>query len=321
MATNSTPSRSKGISGQRGFTLVELLVVIAIIGVLIALLLPAIQRVRESANRRACQNHLRQLGLAMLQYEQGRGHFPSAYLYDPTAKPGMPEKQPAAIQTKPGWSWAAQMLPYLDQDAAARQIDYSVAVEDSRHDSIRNAPLRVFVCPSDRDTGVFTVLSDLDLPLTTAATTSYTSCYGASGDIGELPDQGSGMYFRNSAVRREQITDGILHTIALGERASLFCQTPWAGAVSDGTARTNPGAPVFVSVIEEAPVQVMAGMRGWPLNSVDSTPYDFFSPHRGVVHFVFADGSLRSLNDRINGDILQALATIGGSEPVKGDDY
>src|SRR5262249_24343791 len=191
----------------------------------------------------------------------------------------------------------------------------------SRHEAIRTAILKVFVCPADSFTGVFMVLNDLGAPLARAATTSYAACYGASGDIGELPDKGNGLFYRNSAVRLERVTDGAANTAAVGEWAALFCQTPWAGALSGGTVRTTPGAPVSGSFAEEAPVQVMASMRGWPLNSVDSTPYDFFSPHVRVVHFVFADGSFHALDTKINGDVLQALATIGGGEPVEGEDF
>jgi prepilin-type processing-associated H-X9-DG protein len=122
-------------------------------------------------------------------------------------------------------------------------------------------------------------------------------------------------------VTLTQITDGPSNTLAVGERASLFCQTPWAGAVSGGTVRITPGAPVDTWAIEEAPVQVMASMVGWPLNSPSSTPYDFFSPHGNQVQFAFADASVHALSNEINGDILQALATIAGGEAVDGSAF
>src|SRR5713101_506372 len=96
---------------RRAFTLIELLVVIAIIGVLVGLLLPAVQKVREAANRTQCQNNLKQVGLALHSFHDSRGYFPAGYLCQPTADPAY---------TSPGWGWAAQLLPYVEQDALGR---------------------------------------------------------------------------------------------------------------------------------------------------------------------------------------------------------
>jgi prepilin-type processing-associated H-X9-DG protein len=213
------------------------------------------------------------------------------------------------------------LLPYLDQDVLARQINYAIAVEASQHDVIRTTRLSIFVCPSDRSTGVFMVLDPKNNPLAQAATTSYAACFGSGGDIGERPELSDGLFYRNSAVMAAQVTDGLSNTLAVGERGALFCQTPWAGAITGGTVRVTPGAPVDTTPIEEAPVQVMASMRGWPLNSEFSTPYDFFSPHDNLVQFLFADGSVHALSSQVNGDVLQALATIAGGEPLDSSDF
>jgi prepilin-type N-terminal cleavage/methylation domain-containing protein len=298
------------------FTLIELLVVIAIISVLVGLLLPAVQKVRDAMDRKTCANNLRQIGLALHHYHDARGSFPAAYLYTPP-----PQDRPLNVYTSPGWGWAAQLLPYLDQSVLAQQIDYDVAVEDARHEAVRTTPLKVFVCPSDQSTGVFEVLDTLNQPLAWAATTSYAACFGTGGEIGERPALGDGLFYRNSAVTFAQVTDGASNTIAVGERAALFCQTPWAGTMSGASARTTPGAPVLVTIVEEAPVQVMASMRGWPLNSVYSTPYDFFSPHTDMVQLVFADGAVHALSSQIDGNVLLALATIAGGEVIDMKDY
>jgi type II secretory pathway pseudopilin PulG len=299
--------------------LIELLVVIAIIGVLVSLLLPAIQKVREAMNRKTCANNLRQIGLALHQYHDAQGCFPPGYLYNPT--PSAPGERPSYVYTKPGWGWASLLLPYLEQEPLARQIDYTVAVEDPRHAGARTARLSIFVCPADSSTGVFLVLDYRDAPLAEAATTSYAGCFGADGDIGEQPDKGNGLFFRNSAVTFKQVTDGSSNTLAVGERASLFCRTPWAGAMSGGTVRITPGAPVATSVIEEAPVMVMAAMIGWAVNDVSSTPYDFFSAHAHMAQFVFVDGSVHALSDQISGETLQALATISGGETIDSSEF
>src|SRR5260370_38193165 len=106
---------------HKGFTLIELLVVIAIIGVLIALLLPAVQKARESANRAKCQNNLHQIGIALHSYHGDHCSFPPGYRW----KRRMPD---LSTQTDPGWSWAAFLLPYLEQDNLQRQINFQSSV-------------------------------------------------------------------------------------------------------------------------------------------------------------------------------------------------
>jgi prepilin-type processing-associated H-X9-DG protein len=91
--------------------------------------------------------------------------------------------------------------------------------------------------------------------------------------------------------------------------------------MAGGTCRTTPGAPVYLSIIEQAPSMVMARIGMRPLNDRFSEPYDFFSPHPGVAQFVFADGSVHALRTTTNLKVLQALATRAGNEPVSSDDF
>src|SRR5262249_36638213 len=156
-----------------------------------------------------------------------------------------------------------------------------VPMDEPRYDAARKTILPVFLCPADRETGVYTVLNERGNPLVDAATNSYAANFGTGGEIGELPEFGNGTFYRNSKIKlMREIPDGGSYTLAIGERASLFLRTPWAGAVSGGTVRTTAGAPVRTSYIEEAPVQVMARIDGWvPLNSPNSNAYCFFSPH------------------------------------------
>src|SRR6266852_4472874 len=140
-------------SKRPAFTLVELLVVIAIIGVLIALLLPAVQKAREAANRVKCRNNLHQIGIALHLYHGDHGKFPSGYIWKSTnvAPPDVP------TQTDPGWSWAALMLQYIEQDNLYRQIDFQSSVSDPINEPIRTTILSLFVCPTDTKTGLFQV--------------------------------------------------------------------------------------------------------------------------------------------------------------------
>src|SRR6266481_8001418 len=138
------------------FTLIELLVVIAIIGVLIALLLPAVQKARESANRAKCQNNLHQIGIALHSYHGDHGSFPSGYLWKPKS-PDVP------TQTDPGWSWAALLLPYLEQDNLHGQINFRSSVSDPTNEAIRTSVLPGFVCPTDQQTVLFQIQTNSSL--------------------------------------------------------------------------------------------------------------------------------------------------------------
>ncbi len=302
---------------RRGFTLIELLVVIAIIAVLIGLLLPAVQKVREAANQTKCRNNLKQLGLALHHYHDTQRTFPAGYVHIiPPGGGGRPQ----TVETDPGWGWGALLLPYLEQENLARKIDWLKPIEHFDHLGVPTTILSVFVCPSDRQTGVYTVIDANYEPLAEAATTSYAACFGLFGPIGEIPDLGSGIFYRNSRVAIADVRDGTSTTLALGERASLFLKTPWAGAVSRAIVRTTEGAPVHGTYAEEAPVQALA-VFATPINDPYASPYCFFSPHQGVLLAAFADGSVRPVRASARIEVLQALATRASGEVIGADDY
>jgi prepilin-type N-terminal cleavage/methylation domain-containing protein/prepilin-type processing-associated H-X9-DG protein len=308
------------VSKRHAFTLIELLVVIAVIGVLISLLLPAVQKVREAANRAKCQNNLHQLGLALHNYHDALGSLPSGYVCAPV-------NSSDNNQTAPGWGWAALLLPYLEQDNLKKASDPNLPVEHPSQLNVRTTIVPLFVCPSDRYTGVFSILDEEGGTLAQAATNSYAASFGGNApdgtpiEIGEQPDGGNGLFFRNSRVRLAAITDGTSNTLAIGERPALFTQTAWAGAVSHGTTRITPGAPTNSTSVEDAPTQTLAHTGSHTLNDPDSDPDDFFSPHGRTAMFLFADGSVRPVQTNLSLKVLQALSTRASGEVIDPNSY
>lgn len=336
---------------RRAFTLIEVLVVIAIIGILLGLLIPAVQKVREAAARASCQNKLKQMGLALQMYYDTEGYFPPGYIYTAPAAtseaapwfaardvfglgdrfirpygyrppdPAAPAPGPPPIKSEaPGWGWAAFLLPYLEQRALYEQIDFRTPVDGPGAVSIRTTMLAIYTCPADLNTGVASFTGDWGQPIGDAATNSYAACYGALGQIDMYPDQGNGLFGRNTRFRHMDVTDGLSNTLALGERACLLAQTPWGGVMSGVAVTTMPGAPVLASVMEGASTQVMARIGNRSLLAPTSEPYDFFSPHPGIVNFVFADGSVHAISSSVASPVLQALATRANEETVS-DEY
>jgi prepilin-type processing-associated H-X9-DG protein/prepilin-type N-terminal cleavage/methylation domain-containing protein len=313
------------ITRRLAFTLLEILVVIAIIAILIGLLLPAVQKVRESANRIRCTNNLKQMGLALHAYHDDNGQFPPAFVY--VAQPGPPTRKDIGprlydrpdtalffLTEWPGWGWAAYLLPYIEQAPLWRQIDLAAPTAGSQAASIRIQRLSLYVCPSDPAVGIFSLTSLLGTPFADAMTNSYAGCYGFGGDIGANPESGNGLFVRNGALQFKDITDGASNTLAIAERAAMFTRCPWAGVIDQGTVRTTPGAPVYQSIIVPPPAMVMARVWNKPLNDPWSEPYDFFSPHPGAMNALFADGSVRRVTTSVSLDVLRAIATRSGGE-------
>jgi prepilin-type N-terminal cleavage/methylation domain-containing protein/prepilin-type processing-associated H-X9-DG protein len=320
---------------SHGFTLIELLVVIAIIAVLIGLLLPAVQKVREAASRAACMNNMKQFGIAIHQRYSDAGNVPPAYFWKqgllsrvpPPAPPPTPgdaspfnwDRPPPIAVYYPilyGWGWGCYLIPYLEQNSLYEQINFKTSTTGPHALPIRTTVLKAFICPADSSTGVFTVLDGYSLPLVNAAANSYAGCYGALGNIALSPNDGNGLFVGNGTFQFRDVTDGLSNTIAIGERASLFVQSPWVGVLDQGTVRTTPGAPVYQSFDYPAPTMVMARFYNKYLNDPLSEPYDFFTPHTSSMNTLFADGSVQQINVNVSLDILCALATRSGGEAV-----
>jgi prepilin-type N-terminal cleavage/methylation domain-containing protein/prepilin-type processing-associated H-X9-DG protein len=280
---------------RAGFTLVELLVAIAIMGVMVALLLPAVQFARESARRTKCANNLRQQVVGMHNFEDVHKHFPSAYETTGTI-PG--------VQGVPGWGWGARILPFLEQqnlyDAARVETTrFGNGNNPVQPDSITTTKLSIYRCPSDPS-------ADKNPLRLLHATSNYRAVAGpvSLADFAVDHDYGGVMY-QNSRTRLARVTDGTSQTVLVGEcildertdkRAAL-----WAGMT--GTRSMPPAAAMTVWVSD-----VMWGLDDDASNINGPAPQAFSSRHPGGAVFALCDGSVRFVSDSGEKSVVKWIA-------------
>jgi prepilin-type N-terminal cleavage/methylation domain-containing protein/prepilin-type processing-associated H-X9-DG protein len=306
-------------SRRRAFTLIELLVVIAIIAVLIGLLLPAVQKVREAANRAQCLNNLKQIALAAHNYHDTYQKFPTGW------------HQPALVDGRPtgGTNLWIGLLPYFEQDNLYRSWDNY----DNRNNvaggmnAVQAQVIKLLICPSDPLQPVVYLNSTMAPPWTWGY--YGISSYGGNGGTRSFARPYSritqdGIFFRDSSVCLTDVKDGSSNTFLFGERyhrdpqfdlnAGPFAQTGrWACVAGWGT---------LVNVELSTPVPINYQVPpGGDSSTVENRSCAFGSGHPGGANFAFADGSVRFLSDSIPLLTLQALSTRDGGEVVSGSDF
>jgi prepilin-type N-terminal cleavage/methylation domain-containing protein/prepilin-type processing-associated H-X9-DG protein len=283
---------------HRAFTLVELLVVITIIGVLIALLLPAVQAAREAARRSSCLNNLTQLGLAVQNYEMAFRVYP----------PGTIDKSGPIVNQPKGYhhGWLEQILPYMEETNTYRHIDFSVGVYDPKNAEVRKVQVGVFRCPSDGSYGVEPVSS------------SYAACHH---DLEQpINTDNHGVFFLNSAIHYEDISDGCSHTLFIGEK--LVDASQELGWMS-GTRATlrNTGSPLNATRQRQPPLpRPAAAATDQPSESDQLVVGGFGSYHPGGANFAYGDGHVSFLSDNLDLALLQQLAHRADGKLLMRDD-
>lgn len=300
---------------RRGaFTLIELLVVIAIIGILIGLLMPAVQMVREAARRTQCSNNLKQMALAMQNYYDVNRHFPPGYEHPSQAM------------------WSAFLLPHIEQNNLFRTLDMSGPwdVDGSPNELACATYIQMFQCPSTdvvqhHPTGQ---------GFANRVPCNYLACSSGliNRESGELPFAGSpdsdGIFFRNSKTRMADITDGSSNTVLIGE--ALFAIDVWGQDYDESWEVVdhwyigsnqfqieNPkNGPDNSEEISEA-----LGSTACPINStkIDGAPINdkelcFSSDHPTGIQVAFADGHVRFIAENINPVVWSAVGSRSAGE-------
>jgi prepilin-type N-terminal cleavage/methylation domain-containing protein/prepilin-type processing-associated H-X9-DG protein len=309
-------------SRRAAFTLIELLVVIAIIAVLIGLLLPAVQKVREAAARMSCQNNLKQLGLGFHNYASTTGALPPAY----AAANRVPPTYPKWTGSRNYISWAFPILPYIEQQALY-DLGNSVvpptattpplAAYGDTTSFAAQSP-KIFQCPSDNFSNASPFFAERD-GVYFGLTTYGVNC-GTGGN------KYDGVIYMNSQVQITDIADGTSNTLMAGERsfngADLAANGYTFGDLyywaSIWRAGNIPPVGQVRAPLDQINYRIPSGLTGSALNAAFSKRLlNYASDHAGGANFLFSDGSVHFLTDSLSLLTLQALATAAGGEVIQ----
>ena len=292
---------------RSGFTLVELLVVITIIGILISMLMPAVSASRETARRAECSRNLMRIGAALRAYEDANTVYPPG-----TVNPEGPIHNRAEGNHL---GWLAAILPYLDEKVVFDHIDANAGVYDAKNADVRAIRISKFLCPSDLD----------NLP-PGVGVTAYAGCHN---DVESPIDADNhGVFFLNSKIASKDITDGLSHTLFVGEKRIDRTDLGWMS----GTRATlrNAGTPVNATpIVVDLPPEFAGGApSGTAAKDASGTAAaekaaesdlhvgGFGSAHPAGAQFLLGDGAIRFIDRSISEKVFQLLANRADSELI-----
>jgi prepilin-type N-terminal cleavage/methylation domain-containing protein/prepilin-type processing-associated H-X9-DG protein len=320
-------------TSTRGFTLIELLVVVSIIGIVVALLLPAVQAAREAARRAQCSNNLKQIGLALHGYHDLWQGFPPAYL----------TRHADGLELGTGWAWGTLILPHLDQRPLYDAANFDLGFGDvstppaylglKENVTVRQTGLSTFLCP-----GAGGGEGPIDLGEGSTHLAISPGQYVASAgwlDSSRTPILGTGILFPNSRVSIADVSDGTSATLMIGERSRNLADAAWPGSFGSHSTLaplcTKAGWPtqscvgmMFLLMGRTGPSSdvVSGGIPGGNTPNHPAAGADgFWSRHPGGCNFLFCDGSVRFVKATIAPDTFASLATRSGGEVVGSDRY
>jgi prepilin-type N-terminal cleavage/methylation domain-containing protein len=300
---------------RRAFTLVELLVVIAIIGLLVALLLPAVQAAREAARRGQCSSHLRQIGIALHNYHDVQKSFPPGSIF-----------LGSCCSDESYISWPISLLPYLEQGPLSERYDHNETNESSVNQFVREQYVPIYACPSEPftrqllepESGPAHDLRIVYMP------GSYRGVGGRSDGTGWwdnypqyllLPRHWAGvLHVVDGRLRTESfssITDGTSNTLLVGEygtKSRIKRRTFWA--YSYASYNKSDVVPASRTLLNDYDRCTAIGGQG----GIQACSRGWGSFHPGIVQFLLADGSVRPISRSVNMVLLAEAATMAGSE-------